>query len=252
MNCSVAFSVAGRAAWDTISMTYPFSAWIIIPIGFGTRDRGCPAAPRSSVDSCHVPTIGDVPPAAACCAASTEGNCAAASAHKAVTRARATRIFLLLRAARDYFGSLVAFPHRALPLLFHFLPAEVDAQLPRLRVHLRIVDRDDVDDVVGRADGPALDHAHFVGMKGADDGEPGLIGVVGDVDDQRVLLPVTARIAHPHLDSVADVRTAVQRNHAVAVMVVIGDHDSAGVLLDLERALVVDARDAVLEPAAHR
>src|SRR5207244_1046552 len=79
------------------------------------------------------------------------------------------RLFVLIGAAQDDFWSLVPFPYGALPLLFHLLAAEVDAQLPRPAVDLRILDRRDVDDVIGRGRHPALDHVERVGVEAADD-----------------------------------------------------------------------------------
>src|SRR5262249_48368183 len=80
--------------------------------------------------------------------------------------------------------------------------------------------------------------------------QPRLIVVVRDVDHQRVSLPMAARIAHPQLDVLANVRAAIERDHTVAVVIVEGDQHHAGKLLNLHRALIIDSRYAFLEAAA--
>src|SRR6266850_5085145 len=95
---------------------------------------------------------------------------------------------LFVGVAEDDVRGLVSFPYRALPLLFDHLTAVVDAQFPRPCVDVRIFDCRDVDDVIRRGRGPAFGHVQRVGVEVADDREPCLPVVVGDVHDQRVAL----------------------------------------------------------------
>src|SRR5229473_4739915 len=96
--------------------------------------------------------------------------------------------------------------HREIPLVtprFLIDPIELVALLgiflfdgPRLRPRGRIVHRDDVLDCVRAGAGPAFDQMQVV---------EGSVKVplgceIGDVDDQRVVLPPTARIPPPRAD----------------------------------------------------
>src|SRR4026209_1337390 len=82
---------------------------------------------------------------------------------------------LFVPAAEDDICSPVSFPHGALPLLVHLLPPVIDAQLPWPRIDLRIVYRRDVDEVIRRGRGPALDEVKGIGMEAADNLQPRLI-----------------------------------------------------------------------------
>src|SRR5262249_51209879 len=66
---------------------------------------------------------------------------------------------------------------------------------PRLDQHLRILDRDFVEDLVPGA-GELLDDAHLVGVEEAAASQPGFIGEPDGVQDERVAIPATDRVSH--------------------------------------------------------
>ena len=67
------------------------------------------------------------------------------------------------------------------------------------------------------------------------------IGEVGRLDDERVALPVAARIAHQLAEAAADVRPPVERDDARLVHHLVDDDDRVRRLHDA-RAVAVDHR----------
>src|SRR6266700_6897414 len=67
---------------------------------------------------------------------------------------------------------------------------------PGLCPRCRILDREAIEQRFGVDAREALDHVQILTRSS----EPGLVGEIGGVDDQRVALPMTDRVAHPLAD----------------------------------------------------
>jgi len=91
----------------------------------------------------------------------------------------------------------------------------------------------------------SLDDVQRFAMKVARAVEPGRVGKVHDVDDQRVSVPVAAGIAQPPVDGALGMLAAVRVDVARCVHVLVQERDRLGKLNDLERERHVrDARHA--------
>ena len=100
-------------------------------------------------------------------------------------------------------------------------------------------------DGVGVRAGEPFHHVEMLAPRGhRADAVRDLAGEVAALDDQRVPVPVAARVAHPLLDRRIRMRAAVQRDDARVVDHLDHDHD---VLRRLEDLVVV-----VVEPRRHR
>ena len=121
---------------------------------------------------------------------------------------------------------------------------EQHADLPRPREDLWILDRRFVLDVVGPGRRVPFNHMKKLAVEITGAVEPRHVREMDDVDYERVAVPAAARVAHPPLDRPFRVR----RIHVDApdrMRVLVGNHESAWTLQDLERKPHVrGARDA--------
>ena len=89
-------------------------------------------------------------------------------------------------------------------------------------------------------------------MKTPNDIEPGVLVVIGHVDDQRIPLPVAARVPHPQLDVSSDMWTSVDGDDAIGVVVLVDDHHLPRRLKNPHRISIVDARHTVQKASRDR
>ncbi len=89
-------------------------------------------------------------------------------------------------------------------------------------------------------------------MEASDHVEPGLVIVIGDVDDQGVPLPAAPRIPHEELDVFRKMRTPVERNHTIGMVECREEDDVPGGLEDLHVAGVHHPRHTLQETARLR
>ncbi|HET8698430.1 MAG TPA: hypothetical protein VFO94_13135 [Gammaproteobacteria bacterium] len=109
---------------------------------------------------------------------------------------------------------------------------------PRPREHLRVLERGLVAERVGRGACEALHHPQRVAMEIAGAVEPGVGVEAHRLNDQRVAVPVAARVAHPRLVALV-ARRSGERNPAERVHVLRKDHELVGRLKDLQRIVEI-------------
>ena len=122
-------------------------------------------------------------------------------------------------------------------------PVERHAHLPGPREHLRVLDRDFVEHVIGAGRRVALDDVQRVAVEIPGPIEPGPVVEMDHIDDERVPLPAAARVAHPPVDRPTGMRVPVHVDVANGVQILVEDGDLVGLLNDLKRIRHVgDAR----------
>src|SRR3989442_2327620 len=77
-----------------------------------------------------------------------------------------------------------------------------------------------------------------VAVEISNDIKPGLVVVIGYVDHQRVSLPVAARVPHPQLDAVSNMRTPIKGDDARTMVELLQDHDVSRRLKNLKSPLI--------------
>src|SRR6185503_7123111 len=159
------------------------------------------------------------------------------------------RLLVGARAAEDI-------PHGIVPLVtgvledfvLSLVALERYANRPRFRKRRGIIDRHGVRDRIRPRSRESLDQA----QRFARASEVGLVGEVGDLDDERVALPVTAWITQVLTDALADVRTAINRDDACLVNHLVREHDVARTLHDPEDVAVAARVDHDMRPTVTR
>src|SRR6202020_3241536 len=130
------------------------------------------------------------------------------------------------------------------PVLLVALLLELLLDRPRLRPHRRIFNGRDIFERIRRGPRPALNEVQVLARAAI----IRLRAEIRDVDDERISLPVAARVAEPLGDAGREVRAAVHHDAALpslALADVVGDSDAAGRLHDSTEAAAAVAGAAL-------